>query len=365
MSGGSRERKKKMQIEFSKWKGSVADKGQQRRITNLRKGGMEKATHHGVLDMLERESERKNRADKGKEMVLKGRKFRIAVTGPHPKSLKMDLEKNNMDPGDDVVLSHEHNRIDYIAKRSLNATAKGHINFWTGDTINWLKAGVKGFSIDDSILDSSKFVAAIWIIWKVRCSRNIKNVRMLPMQVARWTISFSSEIKNAISRSPTRKETSEKWVCWSPPMGDNIKLNTDGSVSQSNGHAAARGILRNARGEWVAGFYINVGNCSVLATQIWGVREGLNLASRKGLRNIELEVDSTAVAMDVFIPEDYVIRRRLERRPAIAAAKRSISLPESEKKRSTAKAPTSFGLENEFLFPTSLRENIVFSCFSA
>ncbi|KAK6938188.1 Ribonuclease H domain [Dillenia turbinata] len=159
-------------------------------------------------------------------------------------------------------------------------------------------AGVKGFSTDGSILDNSNFVAVIWIIWKARCSRNIKNVHMLPMQVARWTISFSSEIKIPISRSPTRKETSEKWVCYSPPMGDNIKLNTDGSVSQSNGHATTGGILRNARGEWVVGFSISVGTCLVLAAELWGVREGLNLASRKGLRNIELEVDSAAMIVD-------------------------------------------------------------------
>ncbi|KAK6920895.1 Ribonuclease H domain [Dillenia turbinata] len=127
---------------------------------------------------------------------------------------------------------------------------EGLENFWSGDTINWLKAGVKGFNTDVSVLDNSKFVAAIWIIWKARCSRNIKNVRTLPMQVARWTISFSSEIKNAFSRSPSREFSREKWVCWSPPMEDDIKLNTD---------------------------------------------EGLNLANRKGLRNIELEVDSVVV----------------------------------------------------------------------
>ncbi|KAK6934521.1 Ribonuclease H domain [Dillenia turbinata] len=151
---------------------------------------------------------------------------------------------------------------------------------------SWLKAGVKGFSTDVSILDSSKFVA--------KCSRNIKNVRMLPMQVARRTISFSSEIKNVFSKSPSREFSHEKWVCWSPPMEDNIKLNTDGSVSQSNGHAAAEGILRNARGEWIVGFFINVGTYSILA-KLWGVREWLNLANRKGLRNIELEVDSVII----------------------------------------------------------------------
>ncbi|KAK6943035.1 Ribonuclease H domain [Dillenia turbinata] len=117
--------------------------------------------------------------------------------------------------------------------------------------MSWLKAGVKGFSTDVSFLDTSKFVAAIWIIWKAKCSCNIKKVRMLPMQVARWTLSFSREIRNAFRRSSIREASREKWVCWSSPMEDNFKL-----------------LM---------------------------VQEGLYLAKRKGLRNIELEVDSVAV----------------------------------------------------------------------
>ncbi|KAK6918283.1 Ribonuclease H domain [Dillenia turbinata] len=153
-------------------------------------------------------------------------------------------------------------------RRLIFLGVEGLVNFWSRDTMSWLKAGVEGFSTDISFLNTNKFVAVIWIIWKARCTCNIKK---------------------------------------SPQLEDNFKVNTDGSVSQSNGHAATGGILRNSRGEWVAGFYINVRSCSLTLSvreglylarkglRNIGLKEGLYLAKRKGLRNIELEVDSTAV----------------------------------------------------------------------
>lgn len=72
--------------------------------------------------------------------------------------------------------------------------------------------------------------------------------------------------------------------------------------------------------------------------------------------------------MDVFIPEEYVMRRRSEKRTAAAAGKRS---EDASKKRIVVEEgnvrPPPFRLENELIIAsTSLStENIIFSCFSA
>lgn len=76
--------------------------------------------------------------------------------------------------------------------------------------------------------------------------------------------------------------------------------------------------------------------------------------------------------MDVFIPEEYVKRRRSERKAAAGAGKVSEMVSaesgrrsvEKEKKKA-ARSPPTFRLENEFLVSTGLSENVVFSCFSA
>ncbi|KAK6914623.1 Ribonuclease H domain [Dillenia turbinata] len=143
-------------------------------------------------------------------------------------------------------------------------------------------------------LDSVNFAAATWIIWKARCRRNFHIDPMPPMQVARWIMNFSREIRAAISKHSLNCAPREKWVAWLPPAHNNIKLNTDGSVLQQNGHAATGGLVRNSKGEWIAGFSINVGICSVFEVELWGVKEGLRLACRKGLNSIELDIDSSA-----------------------------------------------------------------------
>ena len=68
--------------------------------------------------------------------------------------------------------------------------------------------------------------------------------------------------------------------------------------------------------------------------------------------------------MDVFIPEEYVMRRRKEKRGAAAAGKRQ---EESRKGGVEEKKthPSSFRLENESLVADGLSECVIFSWFSA
>lgn len=69
--------------------------------------------------------------------------------------------------------------------------------------------------------------------------------------------------------------------------------------------------------------------------------------------------------MDVFIPEEYVVRRRMERKEAAVSGNRSEIASDSGQtiQKEKKERPSTFGLEkNELLGQT---ENIVFNCFSA
>ncbi|OMO79504.1 hypothetical protein CCACVL1_13647 [Corchorus capsularis] len=75
--------------------------------------------------------------------------------------------------------------------------------------------------------------------------------------------------------------------------------------------------------------------------------------------------------MDVFIPEEYVIRRRIEKKAAAAIINTGKRLPEAGKKvekekKTVLPSPFRFDSTNEFLVPAGgIAENVVFSCFSA
>lgn len=71
--------------------------------------------------------------------------------------------------------------------------------------------------------------------------------------------------------------------------------------------------------------------------------------------------------MDVFIPEEYVARRRTEKKAAAMARKGSNTVSESGKRSMEKSDPPPFRRldNNEFLVSGGLSENVVFSCFSA
>ncbi|KAJ6933575.1 hypothetical protein NC651_008848 [Populus alba x Populus x berolinensis] len=68
--------------------------------------------------------------------------------------------------------------------------------------------------------------------------------------------------------------------------------------------------------------------------------------------------------MDVFIPEEYVMQRRKEKREA-AIAERTEESSKRNAEEIKRVRPSPFLLENEFLVASGLSESVLFSCFSA
>ncbi|CAN0841348.1 hypothetical protein LINGRAHAP2_LOCUS3240 [Linum grandiflorum] len=70
--------------------------------------------------------------------------------------------------------------------------------------------------------------------------------------------------------------------------------------------------------------------------------------------------------MDVFIPEEYVVRRRAEKRAAAAAAKSqsSSSLEDRKQKEKTGFRGTMMVARHSDSNGSILPENVMFSCFS-
>ena len=55
------------------------------------------------------------------------------------------------------------------------------------------------------------------------------------------------------------------------------------------------GIIKDFMGRWVAGFTCNLGICSSVVAEMWGILEGPKLAKRIGFKKIIIESDSKVV----------------------------------------------------------------------
>ncbi|PNY12420.1 ribonuclease H [Trifolium pratense] len=85
-----------------------------------------------------------------------------------------------------------------------------------------------------------------------------------------------------------------RWIGWSPPKMNFVKLNTDGAYKE-NRAAGCGGVIRGCEGEWLGGYAKGVGLCSAFVAELWGVLEGLRYVHHIGFTMVELNIDSEAV----------------------------------------------------------------------
>ncbi|BFG28302.1 hypothetical protein CerSpe_145760 [Prunus speciosa] len=88
-------------------------------------------------------------------------------------------------------------------------------------------------------------------------------------------------------------------LSWNSPNPGVCKINSDGSRNNTTGHIGVAGVLRDATGAWLKGYYVNLGIGSVLEAKLWGIFWGLSLAWDSGFQTMEVESD-TKVAVTLL-----------------------------------------------------------------
>lgn len=81
-----------------------------------------------------------------------------------------------------------------------------------------------------------------------------------------------------------------------------IKINTDGSKTQSLGSASFGALARNEEWRWVEGFCGRVG-ATLLGAELWGIHQRLKLAKERAWEGVFVESDSK-VAIDIINSEE-------------------------------------------------------------
>ncbi|MBA0609291.1 hypothetical protein Godav_021368, partial [Gossypium davidsonii] len=72
-------------------------------------------------------------------------------------------------------------------------------------------------------------------------------------------------------------------------------MNTDGLVRAEDAFVAAGGILRDHNGRWIIGFTRYLGNCVVLDSELWGIKDGLKLTLDWRFERVLIKTDSLEV----------------------------------------------------------------------
>jgi ribonuclease HI len=86
-----------------------------------------------------------------------------------------------------------------------------------------------------------------------------------------------------------------KEVLWQPPVFNWIKCNSDGASLGNPGPSSCGGIFRNSNAEFLGAFAYNLGISNSLCAELNGAMYAVEIAHRKGWKNLWLETDSMLV----------------------------------------------------------------------
>ncbi|CAN0908397.1 Putative ribonuclease H protein At1g65750 [Linum grandiflorum] len=108
----------------------------------------------------------------------------------------------------------------------------------------------------------------------------------------------------------TRSSRTEVLVGWEAAPGACITINTDGSVFQPSGVAAAGGLIRDSQGHCLAAFAANLGICTITRAEIRGATFGLKMAWDLGFRDVQLQLDSATAISAITSTDSSDLRHR-------------------------------------------------------
>lgn len=103
-----------------------------------------------------------------------------------------------------------------------------------------------------------------------------------------------------------------KWNGIFPGLGG-LRLTRTRLPRENPESAGCGGMIRGDSGRWISGFKHNIGPCSAITTELWGVYIGLNLAWGKGFRKVILESDSQIFIQAINNPSGALCHHQLFR----------------------------------------------------
>ncbi|CAL1352198.1 unnamed protein product [Linum trigynum] len=131
------------------------------------------------------------------------------------------------------------------------------------------------------------FSIASWNLWKNRNEGVFKGIgktlsppsltQATKIKATLWYKAWVAP-QNILGRRGTAVQRVYREISWIPPPAGWIKVNVDGAANGSQGPAGAGGALRNHHGVWIKGFVANLGTCSAIQAELWGIYHGLDMA---------------------------------------------------------------------------------------
>ncbi|KAK2448759.1 hypothetical protein QL285_008006 [Trifolium repens] len=142
----------------------------------------------------------------------------------------------------------------------------------------------------------------VWWIWRTRNSICIDN-ELVPLYTLKLRITeYAHLLQNCFLHH--HKESIPKLVRWNALGGTDMILNVDGSSIGNPSISIYGGIIRNADGVWIHGFFGNLGVSNILHAELMAIFKCLQLAWELNIRDLWCYSDFVTTLKLIYEPVD-------------------------------------------------------------
>ncbi|GAU11845.1 hypothetical protein TSUD_75960 [Trifolium subterraneum] len=181
----------------------------------------------------------------------------------------------------------------YTIWKSLGFT--DHNFFQEVDSSSWLR---NGLSCSSMFL----FMAAIWWIWRTRNALCLDNELVPQFSLKMRIVDYALLLKNC--HFNYQVTTLPKIVRWNALGGTSMILNVDRSSIGNPGISGFGGLICNAYGAWIHGFFGNLGVTNILHAELMAILKGLLLAWELNIKDLSCYSDSATAIKLITEPVD-------------------------------------------------------------
>ena len=177
-------------------------------------------------------------------------------------------------------------------------------SFSSSNISNWMNACSHSSlttSIHSVLLFKDIFSILCWTIWTARNKTAFEGTEFNHSTIFKRFSSLAIELKFSLPQKVDKPPKEKILIGWKPPSSGFLKLNTDGSALGNPGLTSAGGLIRDSNGNWVRGFSRFIGTTNSFAAELWGLRDGLELAQKLDMAKLIVEVDAKAVVDIIFV----------------------------------------------------------------
>ncbi|GAU22350.1 hypothetical protein TSUD_106780 [Trifolium subterraneum] len=169
-------------------------------------------------------------------------------------------------------------------------------NFFQGvDVYAWLHNGLNSPTM-------MLFIAGIWWIWRARNAMCLDSEMVSFWSQKLRIMDYALLLKNCYFS--THEISTTKFVKWNALGGTGLILNVDGSSIGNPGISGFGGLIRNADGAWIHGFFGNLGVTNILHPELMAIYKGLLLAWELNIKELWCYSDSKMAIKLITDPTD-------------------------------------------------------------